>query len=190
MAYGGQLPESMRPGRHKRYRTDVPDLDPHDAGFIRDFSLPKFAASVQRDAIRVAQNKQAQRQRLVPSEDQTAAAAGTTQPSQPTAVQRGLEGVLADDSDDDEVLTAAAVGVETGAGNLAAAAAAATLSDTVAALRLLHAQFPPAGRAAGLPPIMLKSQLYTIVVDRTIVDRELDDLRCGFLLPLRCRFAP
>ena len=181
MAYGGQLPEAMRPGRQKRYRADVPDLDPHDAGFIRGFSLPDFAASAQRDAFRAAHRKQSQRQRLVPSADQTAAAAGPTQPAQPSTVQLGPEGVLADGSDDDKVSTAAAVGDDAGAGDLAAAAAAATLSDTMAALRLLHAQFPPASRAAGLPSIMLKSQLYTIVRDRTIVDRELDDLRCAFL---------
>lgn len=29
-------------------------------------------------------------------------------------------------------------------------------------------------------PFMLRSQLYSLVDDRTLVDRELDDLRCGF----------
>ena len=28
-------------------------------------------------------------------------------------------------------------------------------------------------------PFMLRSQLYSLVDDRTLVDRELDDLRCG-----------
>ena len=31
-------------------------------------------------------------------------------------------------------------------------------------------------------PFMLRSQLYSLVDDRTLVDRELDDLRCGLHL--------
>lgn len=38
-------------------------------------------------------------------------------------------------------------------------------------------QFPKAVLAAGAAPMMLKSQLYTIVADRTSVDRDLEALR-------------
>lgn len=38
-------------------------------------------------------------------------------------------------------------------------------------------QFPKAILTAGAAPMMLKSQLYTIVTDRTAVDRELEALR-------------
>lgn len=51
------------------------------------------------------------------------------------------------------------------------------MSDTLAALRLLAAQFPAAARATGLPPIMLKAQVYSIVADRTAADRDIEDLR-------------
>lgn len=33
-------------------------------------------------------------------------------------------------------------------------------------------------------PFMLRSQLYSLVDDRTLVDRELDDLRCGIACKL------
>ena len=65
----------------------------------------------------------------------------------------------------------------------------ASTSDTLAALLLLASQFPAAARAAGLPPIMLKAQVYTIVADRTAVDRDLEQLRwdsiaeCGASMP-------
>ena len=49
--------------------------------------------------------------------------------------------------------------------------------DTLAATLLLRSQFPPASPKDAVP-FALRSQLYTIVNDRTIVDRELDMLRC------------
>ena len=33
-----------------------------------------------------------------------------------------------------------------------------------------------------MQPFMLRSQLYSLVDDRTLVDRELDDLRCDFAI--------
>ena len=52
--------------------------------------------------------------------------------------------------------------------------------DTLAALQLLRAQFP---QLPGRPvaPLVLRSQVYSVVRDRTAVDRELDELRCGSL---------
>ena len=52
--------------------------------------------------------------------------------------------------------------------------------DALAALHLLRAQFPPlSGRPVA--PLVLRSQVYSIVRDRTAVDRELDELRCVVL---------
>jgi len=48
--------------------------------------------------------------------------------------------------------------------------------DTLAATLLLRSQFPNTTNKDALP-FALRSQLYTIVNDRTIVDRELDMLR-------------
>ena len=48
--------------------------------------------------------------------------------------------------------------------------------DTMAATLLLRNQFPCTS-TKGVIPFALRSQLYTIVNDRTIVDRELDMLR-------------
>ncbi|CAD7700987.1 unnamed protein product [Ostreobium quekettii] len=48
--------------------------------------------------------------------------------------------------------------------------------DTLAAILLLKSQFPKFA-SAHVHPVVLKSQLYSIVTDRTIVDRELDSLR-------------
>ena len=48
--------------------------------------------------------------------------------------------------------------------------------DTLAALLLLKSQFPSIANTSTVP-FALRSQLYTIVNDRTIVDRELDTLR-------------
>ena len=46
-------------------------------------------------------------------------------------------------------------------------------SDVVAALRLLQAQFPRTSPGcAALPPVLLLTQLYSLVADRTAVDRE------------------
>ncbi|KAK9830141.1 hypothetical protein WJX72_009964 [[Myrmecia] bisecta] len=47
-------------------------------------------------------------------------------------------------------------------------------NDTMVALQLLRAQFPA---KATVEPVMLRSQLYTLVKDRTSVDRQLDELR-------------
>lgn len=129
------------------------------------------------------QQQQPQRRSLRPTGAQTAAAAGLQQPLPVPAAQRGPEGVFADDDDDgaaDAAAAAATAAAEQGAG----AGTAAAMSDTLAALRLLAAQFPAAARAAGLPPIMLKAQLYSVVADRTAVDRELEDLRCAAVLDL------
>ena len=50
--------------------------------------------------------------------------------------------------------------------------------DALAALHLLRAQFPPLpGRPVA--PLVLRSQVYSIVRDRTAADRELDELRCA-----------
>lgn len=43
-------------------------------------------------------------------------------------------------------------------------------SDTLAALQLLRAQFPP---VPALPKLLLTSQLYSVLTDRTAADREL-----------------
>ena len=53
--------------------------------------------------------------------------------------------------------------------------------DALAALHLLRAQFPPLpGRPVA--PLVLRSQVYSIVCDRTAADRELDELRCAVQL--------
>lgn len=57
-------------------------------------------------------------------------------------------------------------------------------SDTEAGLQLLAQQFPLPG-----PPVMLVSQLYTIVPDRTAVDRNLASSSFLFVLLLSCVFA-
>lgn len=49
--------------------------------------------------------------------------------------------------------------------------------DTLAAVLLLKAQFPPLPGGRQVPPLVLRSQIYSIVRDRTIVDRQLDELR-------------
>jgi len=61
--------------------------------------------------------------------------------------------------------------------------------DTLAALQLLRAQFP---QLPGRPvaPLVLRSQVYSVVRDRTAVDRELDELRCGSLKDSLCCCAP
>lgn len=51
-------------------------------------------------------------------------------------------------------------------------------SDTLAAVLLLRSQFPY-GWSRDVPPLVLRSQIYSIVMDRTIVDRQLDELRCA-----------
>ena len=48
--------------------------------------------------------------------------------------------------------------------------------DTLAATLLLKSQFPSSANTSTVP-FALRSQLYTIVNDRTVVDRELDMLR-------------
>ena len=49
-------------------------------------------------------------------------------------------------------------------------------NDTLAAVLLLRAQFP-SGWSRDVPPLVLRSQIYSIVRDRTVVDRQLDELR-------------
>jgi hypothetical protein len=122
------------------------------------------------------QQAQQPRRTLRPTATQTAAAAGLQQAPLVPATQRGPEGVLADDLDDADAADVAATAAVEAALQPGSGEAAGT-SDTMAALLLLAAQFPAAARAAGLPPIMLKAQVYSIVADRTAVDRELEELR-------------
>jgi hypothetical protein len=51
----------------------------------------------------------------------------------------------------------------------------ASNSDVVAAIRMLSGQHRLQRR--GLPAVVLKSQLYTVLKDRTASDRELDELK-------------
>ncbi|KAK1290478.1 hypothetical protein QJS10_CPB18g02042 [Acorus calamus] len=51
-----------------------------------------------------------------------------------------------------------------------------TFSDTMVALRLMHAQFPNMEKVT-TQPFVLRSQLYSSVKDRTQVDRDLETLR-------------
>ena len=51
-------------------------------------------------------------------------------------------------------------------------------NDTLAAVLLLKAQFPKL-QGREVAPLVLRSQIYSIVKDRTIVDRQLDELRCA-----------
>ncbi len=69
--------------------------------------------------------------------------------------------------------------------------------DAVVAMQLLRSQFPP---VPGMSPVALVSQIYSLVKDRTSVDRQLDKAMRGQELrlfrfatlyrqcPLRCRF--
>jgi hypothetical protein len=229
MAYGGSWPGAKR---QRTKRKEVPELNPNDAGFLPEVSLPNFAAAAQRDAVRAAvqsqsqvqslqlvnvtccvapqcvctsgrvgpvdkgnlkpcaasqsqqyaanvqqQAHQQQRRTLRPSAAQTAAAAGLQQPPPVPAAMRGPEGVLADDEDDCSAALEAAVAAPRAEMQQGSGVATGT-SDTLAALLLLAAHFPAAARAAGLSPIMLKAQVYSIVADRTAVDQELEQLRC------------
>ena len=49
--------------------------------------------------------------------------------------------------------------------------------DTMAAVLLLKSHFPKL-KQKDVPPVALRSQIYSVVRDRTVVDRQLDDLRC------------
>ncbi|KZV21495.1 serine/threonine-protein kinase 19 [Dorcoceras hygrometricum] len=49
-------------------------------------------------------------------------------------------------------------------------------SDTLVALQMMRAQFP-AGEKVPVRPFVLRSQLYSSVIDRTQVDRDLESLR-------------
>ncbi|XP_011628100.1 serine/threonine-protein kinase 19 homolog isoform X3 [Amborella trichopoda] len=51
-----------------------------------------------------------------------------------------------------------------------------TFSDTLIALRIMHAQFPKMEKVS-VQPFVLRSQVYSSVNDRTQVDRELESLR-------------
>ncbi|KAF5182341.1 Serine/threonine-protein kinase [Thalictrum thalictroides] len=51
-----------------------------------------------------------------------------------------------------------------------------TFSDTLIALRIMHAQFPKLEKAS-IQPFILRSQLYSSVNDRTRVDRDLESLK-------------
>ncbi|XP_020210234.1 serine/threonine-protein kinase 19 [Cajanus cajan] len=56
-------------------------------------------------------------------------------------------------------------------------------TDTLVALRIMRAQFPPIHKGS-VEPFILKSQLYSSVKDRTQVDRELESLRRDKVLRL------
>ena len=69
--------------------------------------------------------------------------------------------------------------------------------DAVVALHLLREQFPPSAGAGGLHPVALVSQIYSLVPDRTAVDRQLDQAMrrqevrlfrwvCARLVPALC----
>lgn len=49
-------------------------------------------------------------------------------------------------------------------------------NDTLAAVLLLRSHFPPVWNK-DTAPLVLRSQIYSILKDRTIVDRQLDELR-------------
>ncbi|KAH7288881.1 hypothetical protein KP509_31G048200 [Ceratopteris richardii] len=49
-------------------------------------------------------------------------------------------------------------------------------SDTAVALRMIHGQFPKIDKVS-VPPFVLISQVYSIVKDRTLVDRELEVMK-------------
>jgi serine/threonine-protein kinase 19 len=49
-------------------------------------------------------------------------------------------------------------------------------NDTLAAVLVLRSQFPHVW-SKDTAPLALRSQIYSIVFDRTIVDRQLDELR-------------
>ncbi|GER29679.1 serine/threonine-protein kinase [Striga asiatica] len=51
-----------------------------------------------------------------------------------------------------------------------------TFSDTLMALRMMHAQFPQIAKVS-IQPFILRSQLYSSIKDRTQVDRELESFR-------------
>ncbi|PIA36393.1 hypothetical protein AQUCO_03400346v1 [Aquilegia coerulea] len=51
-----------------------------------------------------------------------------------------------------------------------------TFSDTLIALRIMHAQFPKLEKVS-IQPFILRSQLYSSVNDRTQVDRDLESLK-------------
>ncbi len=53
-------------------------------------------------------------------------------------------------------------------------------NDTLAALLLLRSHFPMVWNR-DTAPLVLRSQIYSIVKDRTVVDRQLDELRCIIL---------
>ncbi|KAG4970385.1 hypothetical protein AAZX31_13G107500 [Glycine max] len=70
------------------------------------------------------------------------------------------------------------------AGNTSSLEDDLTFTDTLVALRIMRAQFPHVHKWCGdacfqssVEPFILKSQLYSIVKDRTQVDRELESLR-------------
>ena len=123
---------SARAKRRRSY-AEIPDLDPNDAGFLRDWAPARF-------------------------QHHSGAHSSATLPPPGTAAPAALPLAkpvqLTDEEGDDDAP-----------------------DDVLAALALLRAQFPAAGRAAGMGPLMLKSQLYALVPDRTLVDRRIDELR-------------
>ena len=128
---------SARAKRRRSY-AEIPDLDPNDAGFLRDWAPV--------GATRFQHHSGAHSSATLPPPG-TAAPVAQPPPAKPVE--------LSDEEGDDDAP-----------------------DDVMAALALLRAQFPAAGRAAGMGPLMLKSQLYALVPDRTLVDRRIDELRC------------
>jgi len=149
---------SARAKRRRSY-AEIPDLDPHDAGFLRDWGPAALGAG----AARFQHHSGAHSSATLPPAGTAAPAAPPLPPGKPVE--------LSDEVGDEDAP-----------------------DDVMAALALLRAQFPAAGRAAGMGPLMLKSQLYALVPDRTLVDRRIDELRCARAgqLPwpaLRCHSA-
>jgi len=133
---------SARAKRRRSY-AEIPDLDPNDAGFLRDWGPTALGAA----AARFQHHSGAHGSATLPPP-------GTAAPSPPPPPAKPVE--LRDEEGDEDAP-----------------------DDVMAALALLRAQFPAAGRAAGMGPLMLKSQLYALVPDRTLVDRRIDELRCA-----------
>ncbi len=134
----------------------------HLVGFIRDISLPALPLprlpqhSQQQQKPGVDSQPSAKRQRLAPTESQSltaVASAATAAPAVVPAVHRGREGVLAGDSDDDEEGAALAAGL---AGQIAPGSADLMASDTMAALRLLHAEVTFQRQRLSFPTTLLR----------------------------------
>lgn len=172
-----------RQDQRTAYIQNVPDLNPDDAGFIRDLNFPPPASSIvpvalslhyarrERPNTEPAQLPVPKRRRLTPTAAQrlthvASDGGGCSSSGGAVLAAECSEGVFAGDSSDSDF-----------GGNEEALVASLYTLDVLAALQVLKSEFPKAALAAGQAPLMLKSQLYTIVTDRTAVDRQLEALR-------------